>query len=438
VVRRQNGKPKGLLLESINICYRSKTAIFQAQIAINQFFGKAGRIHRNAANTVSDPSIGAERRLMMKKRASSMKVAIIHYWLVGMRGGEKVIDALCEMYPQADIFTHVYVPEMISERIRQHRVIPTFINALPRAARMYKTYLPLMPLALEQLDLRGYDLIISSESGPAKGIIAPADAVHVCYCHTPMRYVWNMYHEYRDGAGRLARLMMPTLAHYLRMWDVTSARRVDSFVANSATVASRIRRYYGVSSVVIHPPVDIDAFSVAAPADVGDYYLMAGELVSYKRPDLAVRAFNEMKLNLVVIGGGEMLDEVRRLAGPTVKVLGSQPFDILKQYYARCQALIFPGEEDFGMVPVEAMASGRPVIAFNKGGATETVADGVSGVFFGEQSVEAISSAIKRLAAIDIDPSKVAAQARKFGRDQFFQKMRNHIDTLMAEKAATR
>ena len=257
-----------------------------------------------------------------------MKVAIIHYWLVGMRGGEKVIEALCEMYPQADIFTHVYVPEMVSDRIRQHRIIPTFINSLPRAARMYKTYLPLMPLALEQLDLRGYDLIISSESGPAKGIIPPSDALHVCYCHTPMRYIWNMYHDYRNSAGRVTRLMMPPLAHYLRMWDVTSAARVDSFVANSATVARRIHRYYGADSVVIHPPVDTGAFSIAAPSELDDYYLMAGELVSYKRPDLAVRAFNEMKLKLVVIGGGEMLEEIRRLAGPTVTVLGSQPFDV--------------------------------------------------------------------------------------------------------------
>ena len=363
-----------------------------------------------------------------------MKVAIIHYWLVGMRGGEKVIEALCEMYPQADIFTHVYVPEMVSETIRGHRVIPTFINALPRAATMYKTYLPLMPLALEQLDLRGYDLVISSESGPAKGIIAPSDAVHVCYCHTPMRYIWNMYHDYRSSAGRVARLMMPPLTHYLRMWDVTSAARVDSFVANSATVARRIHRYYGANSVVIHPPVDTGAFSPAAPSELGDYYLMAGELVSYKRPDLAVCAFNEMKLKLVVIGGGDMLAEIRRLAGPTVTVLGSQAFEVLKQHYARCRALIFPGEEDFGMVPVEAMASGRPVVAFGRGGATETVAKDVSGVFFAEQSVEAISSAVGSLANIEIDPKKIAAHAAQFGRDQFFQRMRAHIDGLLAAK----
>jgi glycosyltransferase involved in cell wall biosynthesis len=363
-----------------------------------------------------------------------MRVAIIHYWLVGMRGGEKVVEALCEMYPQADIFTHVYVPEMVSDRIRQHRIIPTFIDALPRAAKMYKTYLPFMPLALEQLDLRGYDLIISSESGPAKGIIPPSDALHVCYCHTPMRYIWNMYHEYRNGAGWLARLMMPALTHYLRMWDVTSAARVDSFVANSTTVSRRIRQYYGLESVVINPPVDTDAFSIVASSELGDYYLMAGELVSYKRPDLAVRAFNEMKLNLVVIGGGEMLEDIRRLAGPTVKILGSQPFDVLQQHYARCRALIFPGEEDFGMVPVEAMASGRPVVAFGRGGATETVVNSVSGVFFAEQTTEAISSAVKHLAGIEFDPEKIVDHSRRFGREQFFRKMRTHIDGLLCEK----
>lgn len=367
-----------------------------------------------------------------------MRVAIIHYWLVGMRGGEKVVEALCEMYPQADIFTHVYVPEMVSDRIRQHRIIPTFINSMPRAARMYKTYLPLMPLALEQLDLRGYDLIISSESGPSKGIVAPPEAVHVCYCHTPMRYIWNMYHDYRQNAGWIARLMMPPLAHYLRMWDVSSAVRVDSFIANSATVAGRIRRYYGMDSVVIHPPVDTDAFSSAPRSEIGDYYLMVGELVSYKRPDLAVRVCNELNLPLIVIGGGEMLDEIRRLAGPTVTVLGSQPFDVLKQHYARCRALIFPGEEDFGMVPVEAMASGRPVIAYGRGGAIETVAGDLTGVFFQEQTVEDLSSAIRRLSEIELDPEKITAHAKQFGRDQFFERMRAHIDGLLAAKRGTR
>ena len=365
-----------------------------------------------------------------------MKVAIVHYWLVGMRGGERVIEALCDLYPQADIFTHVYVPDMISEKIRKHKIIPSFINSLPRAPRMYKTYLPLMPMALEHFDLRGYDLIISSESGPAKGVLAPANAVHVCYCHTPMRYIWSMYHDYRDGAGWLRRAMMPMISHYLRMWDVTSAHRVDSFVANSATVAARIRRYYGVSAEVIYPPVDIEAFQVAESTKIGDFYLMVGELVSYKRPDLAVEAFNKMGAKLVVIGGGEMLDELRRIAGPTVSILGQQPFEVLRDHHARCQALVFPGEEDFGMVPVEAMASGRPVIAFGRGGAMETVVDGETGIFFGEQSVEAIAAAIERFRNFTVDSTKISEHARKFGTDHFLAKFKKHVDSLMGTERA--
>ncbi len=363
-----------------------------------------------------------------------LKVAIIHYWLVGMRGGEKVVEALCEMYPGADIYTHVYVPEMVSETIRKHRVVPTFINRLPRARHLYKAYLPLMPMALEQLDLRAYDLIISSESGPAKGVMAAPGALHVCYCHTPMRYIWNMFHDYRQSAGLLTRLAMPPLAHYLRLWDVSSAVRVDSFVANSATVAARIRRYYGNDATIIHPPVDTKAFSPVPYSEVADYYLMAGELVSYKRPDLAVRAFNELKLNLVVIGGGEMLAEVRRLAGPTVSVLGPQPFAILKHRYARCRALIFPGEEDFGMVPVEAMASGRPVVAFGRGGATETIARDLTGVFFDEQTVDAIADAVSRLSAMEFDSDAITAHAEHFNQEQFVRKMRAHIDTLLSQR----
>lgn len=364
-----------------------------------------------------------------------MKVAIVHYWFVGMRGGEKVIEALCELYPQADIFTHVFVPEAVSDRIRRHRVTTSFINSLPRASSTYKSSLPLMPLALEHLDLSGYDLVISSESGPAKGIIPPPDALHVCYCHTPMRYIWNMYHDYRNGAGRLTKLLMPPLAHYLRMWDVSTASRVDSFIANSATVADRVRRYYRRDSVVIHPPVDTAAFTPVPASELGDYYLMAGELVAYKRPDLAVQAFNQIGRKLVVIGGGEMLNELKRIAGPNVTVMGSQPFEVLRHHYMHCRALIFPGEEDFGMVPVEAMAAGRPVIAFGKGGATETVVPGLSGVFFQAQEVEQIRSAILQLDDIEIDPAKISSHAARFGKQAFFDGFRSHIDQLLAAKA---
>ena len=361
-----------------------------------------------------------------------MRVAIIHYWLVGMRGGEKVIEALCKLYPQADIFTHVYVPSAISAEISAHNIQTSFISRLPRAAKSYQNYLPLMPMALEQLDLRGYDLIISSESGPAKGIIPPAGALHICYCHSPMRYIWNMFHDYRDKTNALKRILMPPLSHYLRTWDAVSAARVHEFVANSETVARRLHTYYRRDAVVIYPPVDTQSFESVPAAEVGDYYLMAGELVAYKRPDLAVQAFNRSGKPLVVIGGGQMLNALRAMAGPNVTVLGPQPFEQLRHHYARCRALIFPGEEDFGIVPVEAMASGRPVIAFKKGGATETVVEGLTGTFFEQQTIDHLLEACDRLEGMSIDPAALVARSRVFGSDRFMTKMQAFIESQLA------
>ena len=363
-----------------------------------------------------------------------MNVAIVHYWLVGMRGGEKVVEALCRLFPEATIFTHVYAPDAVSDLIRSRDVRTSFIDRLPRSRRLYKSYLPLMPLALEQLDLRKYDLIISSEAGPAKGIVPPPDSVHVCYCHSPMRYIWSMFHDYRDSTGPLKRLLMPPLAHYLRNWDAVSAMRVDEFIANSTTVQARIRRYYHRDAHVVPPPVDIDAFEPVHPSQIGDFHLMVGELVRYKRPELAVEAFNRLGKRLIVIGGGEMLDELKRIAGPTITLMGPQPFPVLRHYYARCRALVFPGEEDFGIVPVEAMASGRPVIAFGRGGATETVEEGLSGTFFGEQSVDALIGALETSAHHDYDSDLIAERARQFSAERFAQSMRQHIDRLLAER----
>jgi glycosyltransferase involved in cell wall biosynthesis len=363
-----------------------------------------------------------------------MKVAIVHYWLIGMRGGEKVVEALCDMFPQADIFTHVYVPDAISEKIRRHSVNTSFIAKLPKAARHYQTYLPLMPLALEQLDLRGYDLVISSESGPAKGVIPPPSAVHLCYCHSPMRYLWNMFHEYRASAGFLRRGAMPFIAHYLRMWDVTSAARVDQFVANSHNVAARIHRYYGRTAGVVNPPVDVAAFEKVTEDQREDYMLMVGELVAYKRPELAIRAFNQMKARLVVIGGGELLAQMRHLAGPTVSVLGPRPFADLRHHYARCKALIFPGEEDFGIVPVEAMASGTPVIAYGRGGALETVIPNLSGMLFEEASVDAIIAAVRAFNDTNFDADRIMAHAEAFRVERFTAQMKAQVDRLFAAR----
>jgi glycosyltransferase involved in cell wall biosynthesis len=363
-----------------------------------------------------------------------MKVAIIHYWLVGMRGGEKVVEALCNMFPEADIFTHAYAPEAISPTIRAHRVQTSFISRLPRAARNYKSYLPLMPLALEQLDLRGYDLIISSESGPSKGIIPPAGAVHICYCHSPMRYIWNMFHDYRERSGALTRLIMPPTSHYLRTWDAVSSMRVHDFVANSKTVARRLWAYYRRESTVIHPPVRVEDFVQVSPNSIEDFYLMAGELVPYKRPDLAVEAFNRSGRKLVVVGGGEMLSKLKAMAKPNVTILGPQPFDELRSLLSRCSALIFPGEEDFGMVPVEAMASGRPVVAFGKGGATETVIDGRTGCFFDKQTTDSLIESVERCDSIRFNQAELVEHAGTFGVDRFMTSLRSFIDESIRNK----
>jgi glycosyltransferase involved in cell wall biosynthesis len=364
----------------------------------------------------------------------NLKVAIVHYWLVGMRGGERVLEALCDLYPQADVYTHVYLPNSVSKSISRHKVTTTFIGHLPFAATMYKKYLPLMPMALEQLDLTGYDLVISSESGPAKGVIAHPDALHLCYCHSPMRYIWNLYHQYRSEAGATTRLMMPALSHYLRNWDQLSAGRVDAFVANSQNVARRIERYYDRTATVVYPPVDTELFRFDANTPEGNFYLMVGQLVRYKRPDLVVETFNSLKKRLVVIGGGEMQAELRRLAGPTVEILGAQPVEVLRNAYARAKALIFPGEEDFGIVPVEAMASGRPVIAFRKGGACETVIDGKTGLFFEEQTVDSLAGAVQTFETLNFDPQVIADHAATFGTARFKAEMRHVIDAAIEAK----
>ncbi|HEY9825920.1 MAG TPA: glycosyltransferase family 4 protein [Stenomitos sp.] len=357
-----------------------------------------------------------------------MKVALVHYWLVGMRGGEKVLEALCEMFPDADIYTHVYDPASISSTINQHKVFTTFIQKLPKSKALYQRYLPLMPTALEQLDLRQYDLVISSESGPAKGVLISPHTLHICYCHTPMRYLWDMYPDYLASAGKVTKALMPALTHYLRMWDQLSANRVDHFISNSKFIAKRIAKHYRRSADVIYPPVDTQSFAISDTQD--DFYLMLGQLVKYKRCDLAIEAFNQLGKPLVVIGYGEELESLKALAGTNIKFLGRQPFDVMCDYYSRCRALIFPGEEDFGIVPVEAMASGRPVIAYGKGGALETVVDGVTGLFFEEQTATSLINAIERFEKVEgqFIPEKIASHAQTFSRDEFFKKMSTFIE----------
>lgn len=356
------------------------------------------------------------------------KVAIIHYWLVGMRGGEKVVEQFCHLFPEADIFTHVYDPLSVSQSIRRHRVKETFVGRLPLAKRLYRHYLPLMPLALESLDLSNYDLIISSEAGPAKGVIPSPESYHICYCHSPMRYIWDQYHVYRSGVGMIARHLMPVMAARMRLNDVASAARVDQFVANSSYVAKRIEKYYRRESVVVHPPVDVDAFSAADSYD--DFYLWAGELVRYKRPDIAIEAFNSSGRRLIVIGDGPEMPALKKVAKDNIVFLGRTDFATLRKHFARCRALVFPGVEDFGIIPVEVMASGRPVIAFARGGVLDTVIDGVTGVLYSDLSASGLNNAIREFEASDIGSRCVDAclkQARKFSEQTFQERIREIV-----------
>lgn len=368
-----------------------------------------------------------------------MKIAILHYWWLSNRGGEAVCKALLELYPSADLFVHVCDDDTVRNALPPNfsgTIKKSFISRMPGAKSHYQKYLPLMPLALEQLDLSAYDLVLSSESGPAKGVITRPDAVHICYCHSPMRYIWDMYHEYHAGAGKLIRLLFPWIAHRLRIWDRLSADRVDHFIANSRFVAARIQKYYRRESEVIHPPVNTGEFSHSEPRS--DFYLCLGQLVAYKRADLAVQAFNELGLPLIVVGEGEIFDSLARQAAPNVRLMGRQPFPVIKDLLQRCKGLIFPGMEDFGIVPVEAMAAGAPVIAFARGGALETVIHGETGVLFHDQTVGALVQAVEAVERGDFtfDPAALHRHAEKFDKTVFLQHVQKATDAAVAAHRA--
>jgi glycosyltransferase involved in cell wall biosynthesis len=366
------------------------------------------------------------------------KVAVVHYWWLANRGGEHFAVALLRLFPDADLFVHVCDEALVRRTLGpgfRGRIFCSFIARLPGAKTHYQHYLPLMPLALEQLDLSEYDLVISCESGPAKGVLTRPDALHVCYCHSPMRYLWDQYHEYARHAGPLVRALWPLVAHWLRMWDRHSADRVDLFLANSAFVAARIRKCYRREARVVYSPVSVHVLRADQPR--GSDYLVLGQLVRYKRADLAVRACTALNLPLAVIGEGEQYEELRALAGPTVRLLGHQPAEVVRERLQTCRALLFPGVEDFGLVPVEAMAAGAPVIAYARGGVLETVVDGVTGCFFHEQSAAALQTALQRIESgeLRIDPQAARARALQFAPERFESEMRELLDEALANHA---
>lgn len=354
---------------------------------------------------------------------SAPRVAIVHYWLVSMRGGERVLERLLNLFPGADVFTHVYDEERMSATIRKSKVTTTFIDKLPMSKRLYQYYLPLMPMALEQLDLTGYDLVISSESGPAKGVITSPHAMHLCYCHSPMRYLWDHYHLYRKDANPLARVAMPFIYHRMRQWDMSSAARVDKIAANSSFIRDRVRKSWRREAEIIHPPVETRLFTPSL--DIDEHYLWVGQMVPYKRPDLAVEAFTRTGQPLLMVGEGGMLKKLKASAGPNVKFVSRLDFDGLRRAYARARALVFTAEEDFGIVPVEAMASGRPVLAYGRGGALDSVAPGETGMFFNRQDVDALVDGIERLEQWlpHFDPRAAVARSNLFAPERFDEKI---------------
>ena len=340
-----------------------------------------------------------------------MRIALVHYWLLGSRGGEKVLEAICRILPDADIFTLFYDPERVSPLIRSRNVQASFLNPLKR---IHSSLLPLMPLALEAFDLRSYDLVISSESGPAKGVLTSADSRHICYCHTPMRYLWELYPAYRNdfGKGRLARSLMAPFANYLRTWDFSTAARVDTFLANSWNVRRRIWKTYRRKARVVYPPVPVSTFYHKASED---YFLMVSEMVAYKRLDYAVRTFARTGRRLKIVGDGPEFSALRKSSAPNIEFCGRVTDDELHGLYARSLALVVPGEEDFGITMVESLASGKPVIALGRGGAVEIVGDD-GGILFTDPSEDALGEALLRFdhAAPSISPLYLSIRAIKF------------------------
>jgi glycosyltransferase involved in cell wall biosynthesis len=369
-----------------------------------------------------------------------MKTAVVHDWLTGMRGGEKVLSAILELYPEADLFTLIHNPGSVSEYIEKRTIYTSFIDRLPLKSKHYRNYLPLFPTAIELFDFKDYDLIISTSHCVAKGVRTPPNTLHISYIHSPMRYVWDMYEDYfgSDKLNIFARMIIPPIANYLRTWDVTSSNRVDYFIANSKHVARRILKYYRRHASVIHPPVETSPIPTREQSQ--DYYLVVSALVPYKRIDLAVSTFNHIDKPLLIIGDGPEKSKLQKQANKNIKFLDWLPSDQLIGQYAGCKALIFPGEEDFGIVPVEAQSFGKPVIAYRRGGVLETVIglddknEGqCSGIFFNEQSEHDLIRAIEKCEKSQWNKKYIKEHARKFNKENFKNLMAKFIEEKTAE-----
>lgn len=368
---------------------------------------------------------------------STLSVAIVHEWFVSYAGSEKVVEQLLRVFPQADVFCLVdFLEDGDRQSIGLTRTHTSFIQSLPGSQRRFRSYLPLMPLAIEQFDLDGYDLVISSSHAVAKGVLTRPDQLHISYVHTPIRYGWELQHQYLRQANLthgLKSAFVRVVLHYLRLWDVLSANRVDVFVANSAFIASRIRNTYRRSAHVIYPPVAVHRFEPIASREA--FYLSVCRFVPYKRLDVVIEAFTSLTLPLVLIGDGEERPRLQALAGANITFLGYQSDVVVKDYMQRCKAFIYAAEEDFGITLIEAQAAGAPVIAYNRGGASETVLNDTTGILFSEQTANSLVNAVKAFEAgqYTFDEQTIRSNAQNYTNDRFRQEFQQFTLKILGE-----
>jgi glycosyltransferase involved in cell wall biosynthesis len=362
------------------------------------------------------------------------RIALAHDYLNQYGGAERVLEVLHGLYPDAPIYASIYAPELMPDSYRSWDVRTSFMQRLPGIHRHHQPYLPLYPLAFRRFRFDGYDLVLSSSSAFVKGIRVPGDALHICYCHSPMRFAWDFerYAE-QERLGTLARRLLPPFLKQLRRWDVKTARGVSHFIVNSTVVARRIASYWGRTSTVIYPPVETDGVEPAAPHEVEDYYLLVSRLVPYKRFDIVIDACNALRVPLKIIGDGRARAELERRAGPTVEFLGAVSDEEKYRLYARCRAAIFPAEDDFGIAQVEVQAAGRPAIALAAGGALDTVIDGVTGVLFEPQTPEALIQALRRFDGLVFSPEEIVRNANRFSRARFEREISEYVESRLAE-----